>query len=150
MFNFVKKLTGVSNTKPVVANSIEIAMSDTIQVSTPKEYISKLDRIYYNKTSPIGSNVSTVQFKQNAVIKRLTLELKDKSTGSGFVVSVKNVFNDTIDTITDENKLKTKSVINNNFYILELNYIVTETSILSIENIGSGKGTGILYIEYYE
>ncbi len=149
MISFIKKITGLSNQKPVITNSIELVPTADISVSTPKEYICKLDRMYFNKTNASGINASSVTFKQNTLIESITLELTDKSTGSPFNVILRNVFNDIIDTITTEDKIK-KSSINNNFYTIELNYIVNETSIITIDNIGSGKGSGIIYIKYFE
>jgi len=150
MINIIKRLFGKATTNSTISISDNIIVNKDLEVSTKKDFIGKLDRIYFDKSNPENTNVSTVQFKQNTLIKRIQLQVDKKLTGSALRVYQKNLFGDVIKTLTDELELTQIDLKNKNFVAIELNYIINETSIIVVEQPGSGKGSGILHIEYFE
>lgn len=150
MLIFFKKIFGIKPNTNTISINNDIVIKEDLSQSTKKDFIGKLDRIYFDKSNPIGSNISTVQFKTNDIIKRVQLQVDKKLSGSTFKVYQKNIFGDVIGEITNELDLTKFEQSKNNFLSIETNNLINETSIISIEQLGSGKGSGILYIEYYE
>jgi hypothetical protein len=101
----------------------------------------KLYSIPYNKES--YSEIKKYPIRKNSIIKQIQIETDGIGSGSDIYVLYKTEDNVVV-------QLASESVLYNSSNKLATHFKVNEDGYLVVENLGSGKGSGIVYIEFFE